>query len=324
MSEALNPELVLVVEVASSSLIARDIRCLELVDPRGEDLPPFTPGAHLLVQAPNGMTRRYSLCNPPSERNHYLIAVKREPSGRGGSASMVDDVRCGDTMYVSLPRNDFELVDTASSHLLIAGGVGITPIRSMAYHLYERGRPFRLCYLTREAEATAFGQELAQSHFRDRVVIHHDHGDPDQAFDLWPLLEKPKGGMHLWCCGPRTLMDAVRDMTGHWSSSAVHFEDFSARNVAHSAADKPFRVKLVPEGEAIDVPADVSILEALRRHGYRVPSSCESGTCGTCRVKLIAGEPDHRDLVLTEEQRRREITVCVSRAHSAELVLQLS
>ena len=136
---------------------------------------------------------------------------------------------------------------------------------------------------------------------------------------MWPLLERPKGA-HLYCCGPKGLMEAVRDMTGHWSSSAVHFEDFAVRNVTRSADDKPFVVRF--QGEKIDVAADESILHALRAKGHRIPSSCESGTCGSCRMRLVAGEAEHRDLVLTDEERLTNIMVCVSRAHSPELAIE--
>ena len=320
MTEALNPELVTTLRVRDATRIAEDIQQFELVDPDHGELCSFTPGAHILIQAPNGMTRRYSLTNPPGEREHYVIAVKREANGRGGSVSMVDDLKAGDRVHVSRPRNEFALRDNARSHLFIAGGIGITPIRSMIHHLCELGSAsFQLYYLTREAELTAFRDEFSAPEFRGKAVIHHDHGDPDSSLDLWPMLEKPKG--HVYCCGPKPLMDAVRDMTGHWSRSAVHFEDFGARNVAHATDDTPFTVKLADGGEVIEVAANVSILEALRARGHRVPSSCESGTCGTCRTRLIAGEVDHRDLVLADNERAGNIMVCVSRAHGDEIVI---
>lgn len=322
MSEALNPELVMQLRVQGSPMIARDVRGFDLVHPDGAPLPPFTPGAHLLIQAPNAMTRRYSLCNAPGDADRYSIAVKRETAGRGGSASMVDAVNDGDLLHVSTPRNDFELKEGAPGYVFIAGGIGITPILSMVRHLAATSeRPWKLYYLTRDAAQTPFRDELSAPPFRGRVVLHHDDGDPDQVLDLWPVLEKPKGA-HLYCCGPKGLMDAVRDMTGHWSSSAVHFEDFGAGRVARTLADTPFTVRLGADGPPIAVDATHSILEALRANGHRIPSSCESGTCGSCRMRLVAGEADHRDLVLTEEERRTSIMVCVSRARSPELVIE--
>jgi phthalate 4,5-dioxygenase reductase subunit len=309
--------------VARAERIAQDIQLFELVRPDGGELPAFTPGAHLQVRVPGGELRRYSLANAPEETDRYVIAVKREASGRGGSISLVDQTKEGDTLLVSAPRNDFELAGNPTSYLFIAGGIGITPIRSMMQHLMNTGgKPFKLIYLSRSPEMTAFRDELTAPQMRGKVTVHHDHGDPDRSLDLWPLLEKPKGA-HLYCCGPRPLMEAVRDMTGHWSTAAVHFEDFGAGKAARAAEDHPFLVRLAKRGDTVEIPAGKSILETLRDTGCQIPSSCESGTCGSCRVGLVAGEPDHRDLVLTDYERLREIIVCVSRAHSPELTLDL-
>jgi phthalate 4,5-dioxygenase reductase subunit len=166
---------------------------------------------------------------------------------------------------------------------------------------------------------TAFREELGGPEFRGQVTIHHDHGDPGKSFDLWPVFEQPKG-QQIYCCGPRALMEAVRDMTGHWSSAAVHFEAFN-EPPRTTAADKPFKVRLARSGGVVDIPVGTTILEALRAHGVEVPSSCESGTCDTCRTRLLEGEADHRDLVLAEHERADHIMVCVSRACSDEIVI---
>jgi phthalate 4,5-dioxygenase reductase subunit len=321
MTEALNPDLTLTLRVQDARMVAQEVREFTLVDPSGGELPEFTPGSHLLVQAPTGVTRRYSLCDAPQVRDRYTIAVKREAGGRGGSISIVDDVRFGDELFVSTPRNEFELNERAPGYVFIAGGIGITPIRSMIRHLLNTSdRPWKLYYLCRDPAATPYADEFADPGLRGKVIVHHDGGDPDRSFDLWPVLEKPKGA-HVYCCGPKGLMDAVRDMTGHWSSSAVHFEDFAVRNVTRGADDKPFMVRF--EGASIEVAADESILHALRAAGHRIPSSCESGTCGSCRMRLLAGEAAHRDLVLTDEERLTNIMVCVSRARSQELEIAL-
>ena len=303
--------------VTRAERIADDIHQFELRDPADADLPEFTAGAHLSVRVPSGLIRKYSLCNDPAERDRYVIAVKREPGGRGGSASMIGDVAAGADLQVSAPSNNFELVKSAAGYLLIAGGIGITPIMAMVRHLKTTGGRFRLFYCTREPAATAFRDELTGAAFRGQVTIHHDHGDLAQALDLWPVLEKPTG-RHLYCCGPRGLMQAVRDMSGHWSPSAVHFEAFTETSEA-KADDTPFTVRLARTGGTVDVAAGVTILEALRARGLDVPSSCESGTCGTCRTRLISGEADHRDLVLADDERAGNIMVCVSRARSDEL-----
>jgi phthalate 4,5-dioxygenase reductase subunit len=168
---------------------------------------------------------------------------------------------------------------------------------------------------------TAFKDEFSSAEYSGKVVLHHDNGDPEQAYDLWPVLEQQRGA-HLYCCGPRGLMDAVRDMTGHWPDSAVHFEDFVGATANHDT-DTPFVVNLAKSGKQYEVPVRVSILDTLRQHGHILPSSCESGTCGTCRTRFTAGEPDHRDLVLSDRERRSEIMICVSRARSPELTLDI-
>ena len=308
--------------VSSAGPIATDIHQFELVRDDGGDLPAFTAGAHLRVQTPGGQIRCYSLTNDPAERHRYVIAVKREPAGRGGSAGMIDQVRAGDLLPVSAPRNDFPLAGNPARYIFIAGGIGITPILSMIRHLEaSEGKPFKLYYLTRSADTTAFLDELTAPERRGRVVIHHDGGDAAAGFDLWPVLAQPNGA-HVYCCGPRGLMEAVKDMTGHWPTSAVHFEDFGI-GAAAAVDNQPFTIRLAQSGRELAVPADRSILETLRANGVTVASSCESGTCGTCRTGLVAGEPDHRDLVLAPYERDRNIMVCVSRACGGTLVLDL-
>lgn len=311
--------------VTEAEPAARGIQRFELRHPEGATLPAFTAGAHIRVKTPSGAMRQYSLCNDPAERDRYVIVVKREGNGRGGSLSLVDGVRVGQFLEVGAPENLFELDGKARSFLLIAGGIGITPMMAMARHLLAEGeRDFRLCYLTRDAEGTAFLDELAGTDFAPHVTLHHDHGDPAHTYDLWPLLEKPGSatGRHVYCCGPTPLMDAVRDMTGHWPACAVHFESFGADTQPH-ADDRPFEVRLEHAGRTVNVPVGVSILEALRSEGLHVPSSCESGTCGSCKTRLLEGEADHRDLVLLDEERAGHIMVCVSRAKTPVLVLDL-
>jgi len=308
--------------IAEKRPVAEDIVLFELRMVDGGPLVPFTPGAHLGVRVPNGELRKYSLCNGPDELETYVIAVKKEQGGRGGSISLIDETKIGDEILIAPPRNDFALKDGPSSYVFIAGGIGITPIRSMIHHLTAtRGRPFRLYYFTRTPTMMAFREEFSAPEFRGKVVIHHDNGDPEKTYDLWPVLEEAKGA-HLYCCGPRGLMEAVRDMTGHWSSAAVHFEDFGAAK-ARPEDNTPFTVVLNKSGERYEVAVDKTILEVLRIAGKSLPSSCESGTCGTCRTGLVGGEPDHRDLALSDHERARNIMICVSRAKSSELVLDL-
>lgn len=307
-------------KIVRAEWVAQDVRLFELRSSDGTSLAPFSAGAHIAVLTPGGAIRKYSLCNDPEEGDVYQIAVKREATGRGGSISMVEQLQSGDTIEVADPRNDFELVLSPAGYTLIAGGIGITPMLSMARVLKRSGKRFKLYYLTRSPELTAFREELMSPTLKGNVTIHFDEGDPAKAFDLWRILEKPSG--HVYCCGPRGLMDAVKDMTGHWSSSAVHFEAFQEAS-AVKADDRPFQIEIKCTGQKIDVPVGTTLLEALRFHGLAVPSSCESGTCGSCKTRLIAGEPDHRDLVLTEQEKTKYIMVCVSRAKAGDLVIDL-
>lgn len=302
--------------------VAEGIRSFELVRPDGAELPAFTPGAHVSVKVPNGELRKYSLCNDPADRRRYVITVKREARGRGGSISLVDGARAGDILPTSVPDNAFALVAHAPRYIFIAGGIGITPILSMIRSFGELPpAPWKLYYLSQTPQACAFREELSAPEFRASVSIHHDHGDPTQSFDLWPVLEKPSTA-HIYCCGPKGLMEAVRDMTGHWPPANVHFESFNAGGEVRPD-DQPFTVKLARSGGEYEIPVGRSILEVLRKHGCDVSSSCESGTCGSCKTTLISGEADHRDMVLMPEEMATRIMVCVSRAKSPTLVLDL-
>ena len=306
--------------VTRNDRIADGIHVLEFRDAGGQLLPEFSAGAHIAIRAPNGLLRKYSLCNDPAERDRYLVAVKRETNGRGGSTNLIDNVKAGDELMVATPVNDFELPPRAQDFLFIAGGIGITPIMAMIREIQRQGKRFRLFYCSRSPETTAFLDELNAPELKDKVVVHYDQGDPARSLDLKPVLAERKNREHLYCCGPRPLMEAVRSLTDHWSSTAVHFEAFSEAET-HKATDKPFKVRLARSGDIIDVPTSKTILEALRDHGLEVPSSCETGTCGTCRTKLIAGEADHRDLVLAEHERKDTIMICVSRARSDEITI---
>jgi phthalate 4,5-dioxygenase reductase subunit len=306
--------------VMRNDKIADGIHVLEFRDAGGQPLPEFSAGAHIAIQAPNGLLRKYSLCNDPAERDRYLVAIKREANGRGGSCNLIDNTKAGDELMVAPPVNDFGLPPRAQDFLFIAGGIGITPIMAMIREVLRQGKRFRLFYCSRSRETTAFLDELSAPEFKDQVTIHYDQGDPARSLDLKPVLAKRKNREHLYCCGPRPMMEAVRAMTDHWSSTAVHFEAFSEAET-HKPTDKPFKLRLARSGEVLDVPTTKTILEALRDHGLEVPSSCETGTCGTCRTKMLAGEADHRDLVLAEHERADTIMICVSRAKSDEITI---
>jgi phthalate 4,5-dioxygenase reductase component len=313
----------LALTVQAKTKIARDIFLFTLRRDDKGALPPFTPGSHILVHTPSGLHRRYSLCNSGSERDRYEIAVKREPNGSGGSISMADGVAAGDHLLVGAPQNYFALSHAAQCHLLIAGGIGITPLIAMARHLEAESRDYRLIYCARSREDMAFHDELSQAPLARRTRIHFDGGLRERSLDFPTLLAERRVNTDVYCCGPRPLMDAVRSAARHWPPGTVHFEDFGVRDVPGATTERAFRVRLVRTGAVIDVPAGRTILEALSLHGIDAPSSCESGTCGTCRTKLIAGLADHRDYVLDDNEHATDIMICVSRALSDELTLDL-
>jgi phthalate 4,5-dioxygenase reductase subunit len=306
--------------VTRNEPIAEGIYLLELRGGADASLPPFTAGAHITLTTPKGLLRKYSLCNDPAERDRYQVAIKREANGRGGSLDLIDNVKVGDTLMVAPPVNDFGLPPRGQDFLFIAGGIGVTPMMAMIHELRAAGKRFRLFYLNRTPEMTAFREALSADDMKGSVVIHYDQGDPSRSYDLKEVLKERQNREHLYCCGPRPLMEAVRAMTDHWSPTAVHFEAFSEAET-HKATDRPFNVKLARTGKTVTVPADKTILEVLRDIGLEVPSSCETGTCGTCRTKMVDGVADHRDLVLAEHEKADTIMICVSRAKSDEITL---
>jgi vanillate O-demethylase ferredoxin subunit len=315
------------VRVAAIRQEAQGIKSYLLEDASGGKLPPFTAGAHVLVDLPNGITRQYSICNDPAETHRYVIGVLREPKGRGGSAFMHDAVSVGDQLSISAPRNNFPLAENARGSVLIAGGIGITPILAMCRELHRRGAPFTLHYCTRSPEVTAFSEELAAAPFAARIRFHHDGGDPSRGLDVRGLLADVRDGLHVYCCGPAGLMRAVQDATNHWPSGQVHFEFFTAVDVVEldRPEDTAFEVVLVSTGRTFVIPPGRSILEVLRDHGIIVESLCQEGICGTCITKVLEGVPDHRDSVLdeTEKLQNKLIAVCCSRARTSRLVLDL-
>ena len=314
--------LAMILRVARLDDVAEGVRRFELRADGGAELPAFGAGSHVSVRTPSRLVRKYSLCGDPAHRDRYEIAVRREPAGRGGSTSLFDDVAAGDALEVGEPRNAFPLVE-APAYVFVAGGIGITPIRSMIATLRGEGfDAWRLVYLGRSPATTPFLDEFGGPELASRVQLHFDGADPARAFDLWPLLERPTRA-HVYCCGPRALMDAVRDMTGHWRGSSIHFESFVDGAAMARPDDRPFVARLARTGIDVAVPAGTTILEAVRASGVRVPSSCESGTCGSCRTALLAGEAEHRDLVLGPDEHASAIMVCVSRARSPMLLLDL-
>jgi len=316
----------LTVRVARKTVEAVDICSFELVDAGGADLPPFTPGSHIDVHLPNGLVRQYSLCNDPNERHRYLIAVLRDAGSRGGSRCMHDQLHEGDALQIGAPRNQFPLAADASHSVLLAGGIGVTPMLCMAERLWASGADFQLHYCTRSRSRTAFHDALLQRAFAPSIHFHFDDGYADQRVDLDALTAAPQPDTHVYVCGPRGFMDAVleRCRRAGWPEEQVHSESFSA-DLAAMAAGDAFEVMLSRSGRLVAVPAGQTVIQALEAVGVSVPTSCEQGVCGTCLTRVLDGEPDHRDsFLLPAEQARNDcFTPCCSRARSSRLVLDL-
>jgi ferredoxin-NADP reductase len=312
------------VTLKSITSLADDINAFEFVGADGAPLPAFTAGSHIDIHLPDGVIRQYSLCNAPSERHRYVVAVLRDAAGRGGSLAMHDQLRAGQHVTISTPRNHFALAETARNHLFIAGGIGITPIMSMIADVQLRGEPFHLHYCARTSRRAAFLDTLAPLIDEGKVTLHFDNGDPRNGLDLAAALDEHTQETHLYYCGPGRFMDAIESASEHWPAGTLHCERFSAS--APSATqheDQPFTVELRRSNRSFHVQPGESIVDVLRENGMDVDTSCCEGYCGTCMTRYLAGEPLHRDTVLDEEDREEFVMICCSRALSSTLVLDL-
>ncbi|WP_423395103.1 PDR/VanB family oxidoreductase [Burkholderia sp. LMG 21824] len=313
---------------------AQDIRCFRISRVDGQPFDAYEPGAHIDVTAPSGITRQYSLCGNPDERGSYLFAVKKEAQSRGGSRSLHDDVQVGAELSIGAPRNLFRLADDASEHVLIAAGIGITPLLSMAYALHKRGARYRLHYFARNREHAAFVAELSAEPFASRVTFHYGIEPAALATELGRCVESVDAHAHVYTCGPGPFMDAVVAAAAtRLPDASIHLERFAAEPAAADAGNTDagaspadgFEVRLQRSGQSVRVAPDTSIVDALARIGIAVDTSCGEGVCGTCMVPVIDGEPDHRDHCLSKAERASNTVICccVSRARSAVLVLDL-
>jgi ferredoxin-NADP reductase len=309
--------------VASKTGEAQDVCSFELVGAEGQDLPRFSAGAHIDVHLSGGLIRQYSLCNDPRETHRYLIGVMHAADSRGGSRAMHQALRVGDSIEIGVPKNHFPLAPGAARSLLFAGGIGITPIISMAERLAGAGADFTLHYCARSPQRAAFRKRIAQSGYADRVAFHYSE---EARIDLAALLASPDPGTHLYVCGPAGFMDAViaGALAHGWRADQVHREYFAAAALDH-AGDRAFDIKIASSGAIIHVARDMTALGALAAHGIVVPSSCQQGVCGTCITGVLDGEPDHRDVYLGagEHARNDRFTPCCSRSCSAMLTLNL-
>lgn len=291
----------------------------------GEQLPEFQPGAHLQVNVklPDGSDakRHYSLLSDPSDRKTYEIGVLKEPEGRGGSVYMHEQINEGDTIQILAPKNEFPMASNADHSILIAGGIGITPILSMLHKLASDKQSFEMHYSAREASGLAFRNRIEQ--LAGNNAHFYASQDPDgQRLDLSNLLSTPQPGVHVYFCGPRGMITAIREIAEAqgWPAAQIHFESFGAQPLAD---DQPIRVHLAKSNKTITVPADKSILDTLLDAGISVPHDCKRGECTMCTTQVLGGNPDHRDLCLSSEEKSSSMCICVSRAQGEELKLDL-
>ena len=314
-----------IVRVAQKSGETADVSSFELVDPDGQSLPPFSAGAHIDVHIEPKLVRQYSLCNFPGESHRYQIAVLKDAQSRGGSVAM-HAMAVGQTVRISTPKNHFALAHSAKHSVLVAGGIGITPILCMAERLSAIGASFELHYCTRSADRTAFADRIRASAFAERVQFHHDDGTDAQKFNARSSMAAPIDGSHLYVCGPTGFMDWVLGVARElgWPEDGLHREYFAAAPV-DTTSDGSFEVQVSSTGALIRVAANQSVVAALAVAGIEVPTSCEQGVCGTCLTRVIEGIPDHRDAYLTphEQALGDQFLPCCSRAKSPRLVLDI-
>ena len=301
---------------------ASAIHSYELVSEDGEALPPFDAGSHIDLHLPSGAIRQYSLSNDPVEKNRYVVGVLRDEHGRGGSKEVHKALRVGDSVSVSNPRNHFQLDESAKKVILLAGGIGITPILSMAHALRSNHQSFEFHYGTRSPELMAFKDVVQEfSH----TTLYFDGGDPQRGLQLQTLLAKPISRHHVYVCGPRGLIDAViaTSKRNGWPDDQVHFELFNA--YSGQSGDVEFEVELRASGKTLRVPADQSILDIILASGCELMHECKRGECGMCAVRVLEGVPDPRDYNLPEDERAsgKVMCVCVSRAKTPRLVLDV-
>lgn len=304
---------------------ADGIKGIELVAADDSPLPPVAAGAHVDLHLPDGTVRQYSVTNPGAAPDCYRIAVLREAESRGGSSYLVDKLQDGATLALTGPRNNFTLKENGTSFRLIAGGIGVTPLLSMARRLIELGRVFEFHYLVRSRERAAFVDELQTLLPTDALHLHveSETGRPD----INTIVGTAESDCLVYTCGPTGLIDAVQNATAHWPAGRVHFERFVNTALQEPPAEttESCRVTLQQSGTSFDLQPDETLLEALEREHIDMPCSCREGICGTCAVSVIEGNVDHRDALQDDEEKAMNdvMYVCVSRPTGPHLVLDL-
>lgn len=307
----MSARLIMKLRVAEARFVTDDTLLLRLVHQSRPQLPAWTAGAHVDLLLPDGKVRQYSLCGDPADRGSYTIAVKREEAGRGGSAWIQESLVEGALANVSAPRNNFALAEAASHHLLVAGGIGVTPILAMARALAVAGASFHVHYCARSAPAAPLLEELRDACGERLSCWFSADGRRFTA----AAIGAPRDGEHLYACGPLGLID---DLTAHtlnrgWPPEQIHAEKFQALR-DEDFVPEDFEVELSSTGQRLHVPASSTLLSVLQAHGVPMRTSCETGICGSCICDYSAGDVIHRDAVLQIAERSHRVVPCVSRA----------
>ena len=315
------------VQIIQKRLEAEDVVSLWLRRTDGSALPPITAGAHIEIETAPNVLRQYSLCGTLEDGRIYEIAVLKEPASRGGSKAVHEQLQVGQIVKISAPRNHFPRVPTEGRSLLLAGGIGVTPIMAMAEDCAAHGAAFEMHYCGRTLRKMAYVQRLTTGAAKDHVHIHVDDGAPAQQLQLAQLLATRGAADHLYVCGPAGFIDAVLKAAANagWPEDHVHREFFAAPVSEAEGDNKPFKLVLGNMGLTFTVPADKSIAQVLEDNGVFVPTSCSEGICGTCIVGVLEGDVDHRDFLMSDAEHaaNSKLTTCCSRAKSDVLVLDL-
>lgn len=304
---------------------ADDIVSLELMPTDGKPLPPFTAGAHIDLKLGNGLTRSYSLVNDPAERDRYVVAVNKDPASRGGSKYIHENLKAGQTLEVSEPRNNFPLIENAPLVVLIAGGIGVTPMYCMVRRLEALGRPWKLFYSARSRSRAAYLKEIQalEAEAPGRVHLHILDEAGGRLTDLNAIIGDVPPDAHLYCCGPGAMLQAFEQAASSRQPETVHVEYFSA--LQESALGGGFNVVLARSQRTIQIQSGKSILEGLLSCGVEVSHACQEGVCGACQTTVLDGAPDHRDSFLTPREKSggKTMMLCCSGSLSDTLVLDL-
>ena len=316
------PDGLIDVRLTAIRYAARDTNLYELTPLDGQPLPAYQPGAHIDLHLPNGVVRQYSLTEARSNPVSYTVGVKRDPASRGGSRYIHDELRVGRILKISAPRNNFALKEDASHTVLIAGGIGITPIRCMVQRLLERERSFALHYACRSRADAAFLNEL-----RDvaGASFHFDDESEGRFLDVAGIVAAASKDAHLYCCGPTPMLNAFEAATKDWPRAQIHVEYFTPKTEPAKAKKGGFTVELARSGQEFFIPEGRSILEVLLDEGVDVDYSCELGICGACEQRVISGTPEHRDSILSEEEQaeNKRVMICCAGCKSERLVLDM-